>query len=175
METLFALGTFWFWALMVSMGFLIVIATELEDTPGWQYLILIGLPVLLYFTGCKEEIIWVLTFIRDTPLTALALVMAYLTLGLVWSVMKWWIYLIELTSQYDKHDYANKGYISDKFKAVNNSDKIINWMMYWPLSIIWFILSYPLKNLFKGIFKLFIKQFDDIQKVVVNRIYKKID
>lgn len=167
MVTLFALGTFWFWLLIVAVVISIVAITEQEDSNSWHWSILIGLPILLYFTGCKEEIISLLNYIQAKPVTIVICFIVYLILGTVWSISKWYLYLTNLREYYRTYPY-NFNSNKEKFSAKYNKERILNWMMYWPFSGVWTLINDPIKKSFQRIFKglenRFQKISDDITK-----------
>ena len=150
MVTLFALGTFWFWLLITVAVISIIAITEQEESNSWHWSILLGLPVLLYFTGCKTEILSLLSYVQANPVTIVLGFVGYLFLGTIWSVVKWYLYLTNLRDIYRERPY---GYDKSKFSAKFNKERIMNWMMYWPFSGLWTLINDPIKKSFQRIFK----------------------
>jgi hypothetical protein len=167
MVTLFALGTFWFWLLITVAVISIIAITEQEDSNSWHWSILLGLPVLLYFTGCKNEILSLLSYVQENPVTIILGFVGYLFLGTIWSVVKWYLYLTNIREYYRLYPY-NFNSNKSKFNAKENKERIVNWMMYWPFSGLWTLINDPIKKSFQRIFtgleNRFQKISDDITK-----------
>jgi hypothetical protein len=152
MVTLFALGTFWFWLLITVAVISIIAITEQEDSNSWHWSILLGLPVLLYFTGCKNEILSLLSYVQENPVTIILGFVGYLFLGTIWSVVKWYLYLTNIREYYRLYPY-NFNSNKSKFNAKENKERIVNWMMYWPFSGLWTLINDPIKKSFQRIFQ----------------------
>ena len=151
MATLFAFGTIWFWVLISAVLITIISFTEMEESSSWHWSILLGIPVLLYFTGCADEINSIINYAKDNPTAIILGLLGYLLVGTLWSFIKWFLYLTNLTEYYRKYPY-NFSSAKDKFNARENKERIINWMMYWPLSGIWTLINDPIKKAFGRIF-----------------------
>jgi hypothetical protein len=169
MATLFAFGTFWFWALIVIAAIIFITITELEESSSWHWTVFLGLPVLLYFTGCADQINAMLTYAKDNPLTIVGFVLGYLFVGTIWSIIKWWLYLTNLRDYYREYKYS---YNKDKFSASRNKERIINWMAYWPLSAIWTLINDPIKKGFKRIFAGLENRFQSISDNITKEFEK---
>ncbi len=149
MATLFALGTLWFW-ILIAIAFISIIAiTEMEESSSWHWSIILGLPILLYFTGCSNEIDSVINYVKENPIHIILGILVYLLLGTVWSFIKWFSYLTKIREYYRIYPYS---FEKTRFSAKENKERIINWMMYWPLSGIWTLINDPVKKAFQRIF-----------------------
>ena len=165
MTTLFEFGTFWFWLLIVAVTVIFTTITELEESSSWHWWVFLGVPVLLYFTGCKEEIESIINFAKTNPLSFIGLIAGYFMVGLIWSLVKWWFYLTGLREYYRKYPYNYKSN-SDKFKVTSNKERILNWMMYWPLSGVWTLINDPIKKLFVRMYNSMEGRFQKISDIV---------
>lgn len=84
----FALGTVWWWVVtLVSTGFLIL-AIDKESIVGSIFLLLFYISFLEFVSKAN-----IFQFIADKPLVALSYVGGYIVIGLVWSFLKWWLYV----------------------------------------------------------------------------------
>lgn len=84
--------------------------------------------------------------------------------------MKWWLYLIELKVKYQDYITDVNFKSSDTytyFQISYNKDRVLVWMTYWPLSIIWFLINYPVRQGFKILFDAFEKQYTQISKYIL--------
>jgi hypothetical protein len=149
METLFAFGTIWFWILIFIVCILAIVNTEIDEPNPLGWIIFIALPVILFFTGCKNEISTIINYIKDNPFLIIIGVFTYLIIGTFWSVAKWYFYLSDLREYFEEYRSA---YSKRKVDVKENKEKILNWMVYWPLSAIWTLLNDPIKKMFKKIF-----------------------
>ena len=169
MVTLFAVGTFWFWTLIIAAVISVIAITEQEESNSWHWSILIGLPILLYFTGCKAEISSILAYVQANPVTIVLGFLGYLFLGTIWSIIKWWLYLTNLRDVYRERGY---GYDKSKFSAKQSKERIMNWMMYWPFSGIWTLINDPIKKSFQRIFKGLENRFQKISDNITKEFDK---
>lgn len=172
MATLFAFGTIWFWFLITAVLVTIISITELEESSSWHWPILLGIPTLLYFTGCADEINSIINYAKDNPLAIILILGGYLLVGTLWSFIKWFLYLTNLTEYYRKYPY-NFSSAKDKFNARENKERIINWMMYWPLSGIWTLIDDPVKKAFQKIFSGLENRFQKISDNLTEEFTEK--
>jgi hypothetical protein len=165
MLTLFAFGTFWFWLFLSISVVFIVTVTESEDTYPFHWFIPILIPVILYFTGCKEEISRALSYIQENPLNIVLIFFGYLAIGTVWSVVKWYFYLINLREEFREYrTLLNSDGL--KFNVKYNKERILSWMTYWPFSAVWTLINDPIKKTFQKIFKSLESKFQKISDSV---------
>ena len=67
----------------------------------------------------------------------LFMAVAYFAVGVVWSYFKWWMYLNDL-SLYRSKPY----YVGDVKRFMNDQmGRILHWIGYWPLSMLWFVID----------------------------------
>lgn len=95
--SLFAVGTIWFWALLVVHTFVILALIEHEKA-GWATITMIATFAVLHFFGDFN----VVSAAIHNPLTALAVVAGYFAAGTAWAVAKWWFYVGRCREQYDE-------------------------------------------------------------------------
>lgn len=151
---IFAIGTLWFWLLLLVATIFVIISTESRwGGTGATMTMLITL-VLLYFFGAKQIIDSVFTFMSERPSIALSFIFIYFGAGVLWSISKWYLHvqknkeeaLSEIEKGYDR-------YISTSVDVTNNKGKIISWMCYWPFSLLWTVLNDPMRKVFEQLFK----------------------
>ncbi len=139
MTGLFLLGSFWFWALLTTTVILLTYFVNSNDENDGKFAttILILATGLFFFLGNRELFFTIMDFIKNEPLTFLGYVAAYLTIGAVWSIIKWYYFLLDYKKQYlvDKVRYSTVKLtipVAKKYKA-----DIIMWMSYWTVSLLW--------------------------------------
>ncbi len=163
---LLVFGAFWFWTLM-AIGtctiFYSIYPAEYDDMDnggGLAFLTVLGTLLLLQWFGDVK----VFSAISTNPSLALLALLAYLVVGAVWSIAKWYFYLHRRREVYnDKRFRILRDYRVDKVsdlqqrdkesvvrqlrdyaaqpKARENKQRIIVWMAYWPWSLVWTFFS----------------------------------
>lgn len=198
-------GTFGFWALTVLSVLLIGIAVE-SERPGWATTCLLtGFGALAFFGDFN-----VFRAIAQHPAHALSYVIIYLAVGTVWSVYKWYRFLLKsrnncedkmrawLSSQSEFariYNHTTQEYTPAKYElppvgspvivpnhlkanlaqylipSVNqNKSRIVSWMMYWPTSVVWHLLSDWVREIFDTIYRFFKGVFTSLR----NRIFADV-
>ena len=162
----FAVGTFWFWVLAISIPVLLFLLVELE-WPGWATASVLATILLLEFLGDAN----IFVFIRDNPILIVVSVFAYFCAGTVWSYFKWWFYARKKRHEYDEameyygryNDNVLKPKVEDyKPRALDHKRRILIWMSYWPWSMVWTLINDFVKDIFEFIFH---RLHDAYQKV----------
>lgn len=173
--TIFAIGTFWFWTLLV-VGFIVVtFFVERKDGNGWGALLsVIGLGLVLYFLGSRETFQHALRYAGHHPLTIVILAFLYFVTGTAWSIVKWYFFLKKKQRNKDwptdwvKRDKDATGAwgptekISVAPKAKDHRSDILLWMSWWPFSALWTLINDPVRKAFEWIFDQMEKTFDGI-------------
>jgi hypothetical protein len=104
-------------------------------------------------------------------------IVAWILIGLVWSFFKWYIYLKD-NKKVQEEAYAlralrfipsNKGVVEEREPLVykipaasDNKERITTWMIYWPFSILGFVLSNPIVRFYRWLYNTFSGVFDKI-------------
>jgi hypothetical protein len=151
MLALLEFGTIWFWILCCIVGVIIVAFTEAEEDNHGGLIAFAVFLGLLYF-GNSEDFKTAFHYVAHNPFTIIGGFLAYLALGTVWSFIKWFMYLKTLKAKHTKENGKIDGYYKSYFKAKRNKGRIINWMIWWPLSGVWTIINDPVVKSFKYIF-----------------------
>lgn len=168
MGLIFLFGTVWFFVLLCVASIAIIVSTELDEPKSWGFWIM-GITIgLLYFGGNAESFKSLLTYISQNPGQIILFIAQYLLLGTVWSFIKWYFYLVDRKEYYTKHDY---GYNKSDFTVGENKERIMNWMIYWPLSAFWTMINHPVRRAFKWIFNSFEKQY----QVISDKVFKDLN
>lgn len=196
--TLFAVGTFWFWALLV-VHFCVLLALIEYEKVGWATISLIAAFALLHFFGDFNIVAAAL----HNPVTALVVAGCYFVAGTVWSVVKWWFFVRNCREEYDerKAEFLRQNGVEgtavpDKLKpkwkenlsfgygrrnsrlgedvipkAAKHKGRIMTWMCYWPWSMVWTVLNDPVKRLFKQIYL----QIQGLLQSISNRAFSGVE
>lgn len=113
------------------------------------------------------------------PWTAVAGVLGYIAIGVLWSFPKWWFFVHQVRDRYidELNGYKlSRGLAPDKIlnpdemaafkKATHyrwdnqippqvskNKNTVLVWMMYWPFSLLWTLFDEPIQRAFRWIFE----------------------
>ena len=152
MGLIFLAGTFWFWLLLITASILIIATTEIEESNSWGIAVLLVTLGLLYF--CNVEAFRnAAVYLTTHPVTIILSILGYLILGTAWSFVKWYLYLtnikLDLKTRMEESGWRWEEY---RFSALYNKERIINYMIYWPLSGLWTLVDEPIRKSFKRIF-----------------------
>lgn len=96
-------------------------------------------------------------FIGFRVSTLIACLAVYLAAGVAWSLYKWYDFVVQalkrLRDIYDGASYINKAakgnetfesYVDGKCpNAAGNKQRIVGWMVLWPFSLTWWVLTWP--------------------------------
>ena len=172
-------GTFWFWFLSVICFITIVVYIESDSFFGaTMAFIIFGL--LLYFGGNAQSFKELFLYIKNNPMMVLTYVMAYIMTGVLWSILKYWLYLLNFKDKYDDKkkqyfDYYPGNTTEQWIKSINeekkyykpNKDKIMNWMIWWIPSMVWTLINDPIRRAFRWAYNRSIKVYDGIYQRVL--------
>jgi hypothetical protein len=121
-----------------------------EEASSGSYLLAAAFIGVTYFLGNKEWYNGIFSYVVENPGTVILYVLGYIILGAIWSIVRWFIYLKGLALNVDENGNC-KHYKSD-FDVFYNKGRIMNWMFYWPISVIWTVIDEPIKKSFKWIY-----------------------
>lgn len=159
------LGSPGFWIFLILSVVVVTIAIEISKYKSlWGTIWLILTGGIYFFAGGKQVLLDLWIYTSHHILQVILYIAIYTALGVIWSFYKWYLLLLKAKIKYDKKVLdldetvsEDKGYMKT-FKEVNtpkaskNKDRIISWMIYWPLSIIGYILSDPISKFFNWIY-----------------------
>jgi len=94
MLTLFLFGSLWFWGLLAVTSIILISCLEKDNEGGATIVFLATLAAVVFFGNNS----W-LTFIFENPFSIGLLAGAYLFIGVLWGISKWWIYLHDVSAR----------------------------------------------------------------------------
>ena len=161
--SLFIFGTIWFWILSVITFLLISISLENRKWGNFgATLTIIGFLITLYFFG-GQTLGNFISYIINHPLSTIVNIAGYIFIGIIWSFVKWYYFLLNFKDSKSGKDYDQwKSYIP---KVSDNKGKIISWMTYWPMSAAWTIINDPFRRIYFRIEKVYQKISDRVFKM----------
>ncbi|MBI4142378.1 hypothetical protein HY480_00710 [Candidatus Uhrbacteria bacterium] len=181
---LFILGSVGFWILFGFMSLMVLVATEGSESFGLATTTVIAFFVLLAICGDFN----VVTAVRRTPLTAGGVCAGYIVAGVLWSMVKWYLFLRERRDDYNERkalflqEHQMEGaVIPDGLKGAwrnrigyghsaphvrDHKTRIVRWMVYWPWSLLWFCVNDPVRRFFRMLFNRIVGIYERIQRRV---------
>lgn len=171
MWELLAIGTTWFWILASVVVMLIIRATEKDYNNYTSNIYLLCFLFLLYFFGNSELFQQAGTYALHHPSLIVCVMLGYIVMGTAWSMVKWYFFLRRVKEEL----VASKARISwmGKYEVDHNKEKILHWMIYWPISAAWTMMNDPVKRLFSNMLTYFKEFYDNMtEKILGDHIVK---
>jgi hypothetical protein len=171
----FVIGSFWFWLLVVVAYVLITICLEYPrwGGSGATLIFILSFAALWFWGGTFVSDLF--SFIADNKLLSILMFAGYFLVGIVWSFVKWYFYLLNCRDKISAQIESNRTYYSSIPTAKDNKGRIISWMTYWPMSIVWTIFNDPIKRMCKYFYQIFESWYQGISNKVFADIKVKIE
>jgi len=177
MFELFVVGTFWFWMLLAAEIILLFVFIDNENGIGATVSVGVFAALLQWFGQVD-----IIHYIQAHPLFILSCAAAYFALGAVWGVIKWWIFCRDRLEDYEeaRAEFLKKkgqpagtkvvpvelraewkstlersysGNLSETPQVRTHKAKIMRWMTFWVVSIIWSFINDFVKRVFRTIYQ----------------------
>lgn len=163
-----------FWACLFAVGLIIAGLLSLDDDNPHTLAIFV-------FTGALlATILFTDVFLGVQILYAIPIILAYVGLGVIWSVKKWRELVIAkrdtLKTAYEGIPDGQKQrpgyetwevYRKDKQPlAKDNKQRITTWMALWPFSFTWWVLTWP-RHAFNWCYKYLVTTFDRMSEKIM--------
>ena len=185
--TALAIGTIWFWVVMI-LGFIVVTYyIEQKESSGWRALItcvIIGLG--LYFLGSREPIQKVFQYVVDNPVKMIIVALSYFVFGTAWSMVKWYFFLkkrqrkegwptkrVDVKVDNNSFQPGTTTYVPTPLQAKDFRSDILMWMTWWPFSAFWTLINDPIRKAFEWIYDYYEETCNRISQWVFNSTQPK--
>lgn len=181
---LFILGGVAFWILS-SVMFLLLLWAASDDRAAASGLLVAGYLAAIYLLGNAA------TVSMPDPWVFYIGIPAYLAVGTLWGIGKWYLYVSRQVMSYKEHrqeflinsgiahatmdmvvpanlkaKWRNMGHryggLHGRPVARQNKRRIISWMCFWPTSIIWSVIDEPWRRIYNAIASLLQRISDSI-------------
>jgi len=164
--TLFALGTFWFWLLIiVSMASIIALIENEKNVMA--DIVFAATMVALYKLGCGTTLAAMGMWIITHWFYSILIFLGYLLSGTLYSLLKWAIFVADGRAKIIRN---NLHFFESEWKPSQNKARITHWMIFWPISGIWTLISNPVAKAFNRIFY----RLENVYLKISNRIMKDL-
>lgn len=163
---LFVLGSLLFWAPIVIAAVAIAVAVE-SDHVGWATFFVVALAALLWLFGNVDPVV---QWVKQRTLWDLVWVGVYFAVGSIYTVPRLWWYVRKLKREYDRDvaRYGAQAVSSRKPTVDGNKSRIIGWIIYWPLSMAWFLFNDPAYRLAEFIYE----RFGSIYQRIIDKVWE---
>ena len=156
-----AFGTIGFWVLLILVSILLLVFIEYEEGGAATLTLLCFLWIQQLF-GVN-----IVHYTCTHTLRIVVGILGYLLAGVVWGVVKWWFFVKDRRYKYDE-EYSkfleNKGvgwtwdeYVKahglGKPTASEHKERILEWMSFWPWSLLWTLINDPIRKAFRAIYR----------------------
>ena len=196
-ETLFALGTIWFWLLLL-IDFVVITALVEHEEGVWATIVAVGTIIGLNY-------LWklpILATIKANPLYTAILIASYFALGVGWSIFKWVLFLKKQTFKYEdfkaqflKEKNAKEltpalaaemvDSLSDYNRYKNEEAKVsaatpqfrehkgtlTRWATYWPFSMVGFALN----DIVRKAWTFIVNMLQSTYQRISNHIFRNVE
>ena len=166
MLTLFALGTLWFWLLVIATVVGITALIENEQNV-WADIVFVATMCLLYKLGSGTHFQTIGSWIYTHWVLSIGLFFMYLIAGALYSLVKWTVFLSDAKAEIIR---GNDYFRAADWTAGEHKTKITHWMIYWPISGAWTIISNPVVKAFNRIFY----KLENVFNKISNKIMKEL-
>lgn len=167
LAAIFLVGSLWFW-LAIATTLVVLLALIEFEKPFWATATVLAFVALMVGWSDFNPLAWV----THNAVLFLECLAAYLVLGVVWAIVKWWFFLMNSRDRYEeiraaflkekgweafdtdekKRKFQDKVFWDRKTfppKPGENKSKIVLWMTYWPCSALWTLINDPLKRFYR--------------------------
>ncbi len=135
-------------AILEVLFLFIFVATE---KGAWATISVLLFVALSHFVAGVD----VVGMVTNNWLSIIFYSIAYLVVGSVWSFAKWFFYLRGRRTDFLERKKWDKSAKIDIPQASDNKSRIIRWLSYWPVSIVWTLIDDFITKIFTEIYNTF--------------------
>lgn len=152
----FALWGLGFWLLAGLSSVVFIVAAEKDILPlSIVTTIILG---IVYYAPLK--------LILGNPIVLAIVFVSWVVIGIIWSIIRWTCFLNKIVDKFNNDQMLE--YEFDKATQLkNNKSRIINWIIYWPWSMIWNVVG----DFFQSIYR----AMEGVYKRILENALKKVD
>jgi hypothetical protein len=131
------------WLFWLVLGVFVVAEIAATENDNLFLAIVLAIVALVVFSVGSDHnpVRWVV----DNPLHATLSIPLYFLFGTVWAYWKWHGVIVDALAQYKKVIDANHDASKDNYRpsAANSKERIVTWIIMWPFSMFWALLTWP--------------------------------
>ncbi len=165
--TLFTLGSIMFWVLCIVTLIIMTAFVESNRKYGWATTTLAASLTAMFFFGARDFVVGLWDYTYNNPAIVGFGFLGYVLCAIGWSRFKWIEKLKYHRKKFDDDVVAARGRWEIDVKkyrpyAFYNKDLIVSWMIYWPLSLAWYIFNDPIRKLFNWVYDKVAGMYDNL-------------
>ena len=165
----------WPWLMVLGLVVMFSVSTYSETTL-WAFLGMVGFFSIGFLAYDVNPFVWV----YNNPMKLVTGGVLFGAIGAAWSFFKWRKRILSEDIQYrmvrakeeyrklypdaEPKDYTDSMYFPDQAKASQNKDRIVAWIVLWPLSVIGYFIGEILLEIAEKIYELFSGVYNRITK-----------
>ena len=158
LQGFFVGSTFWFWGIILIEVVVLFACIEFERSGRAFVSLIVTLFLFKYLLGIS-----VLQYVSAHPVLTLMWLAGYVGVGVGYALVRWDLKGAKWRRRYDRgNDEEKHNSLSYRPKAKESKNRIIIWMMYWPISATWWLLSDFVRELFVTIYHYMVTMLDRI-------------
>lgn len=151
-------STIWFWIFIIIECGILFAFIEYEKGFAAFFSIVVTLLVFKYLLGLAP-----MQYVWAHPGSTLMYAISYVIVGVVYALIRWDRKGAKWRRRYDEGDaHEKKESLRYAPKARNSKNSIVIWMMYWPISATWWLISDFVRELFVTLYHKLSKVLDRI-------------
>lgn len=133
----------------------------------WADIVFAGTMIALFKLGCGESLTSMCLWVAQHWFLSIGIFLLYLVAGTLYSLVKWAIFV---SDGKDKLVRENNNFYPNNWTPGRHKSKITHWMIYWPISGIWTLISNPVVRAFNRIFY----KLETVYQKISDRIMKDL-
>lgn len=151
-------STFWFWG-FILIELVVMFACIAYERSGRAFVsLIVTLVIFKYLLGIS-----VLQYALQYPLLTLFWAACYVAIGITYAILRWDRKGAKWRRRYDRGTDDDKRHsLRYRPKAKESKNQIIIWMMYWPISGTWWLISDFVRELFVTVYHQMVTLLDRI-------------
>tara|TARA_B110000503_G_C7099463_1_gene393126 strand:- start:221 stop:751 length:531 start_codon:yes stop_codon:yes gene_type:complete len=166
-----AVGALGFWLLLVLSAILMSEMLD-NDAPGWATIVaMVTVAVLVVFGGVNP-----ISYLAEHPGEIVLGIAAYFFAGAVWSLVKWYFWLVKLRRRIDAGEAQDRVLYTAGVRQFpphpgDHKSRIIGWIALWPASMLWTMINDPVRRAAEEIYA----RLGGTYQHISNRVFKGYD
>lgn len=141
---------------------------------GWAFFLFLCFASFVLFIDKTVTINDIVVGFKENSGLIVTIAMGYILVGVMWSIFKWKKYCVNYYSG-DRPEYFSNGLYIRKLYASSNKARITGWMIWWPTSLVWWLIHDPITRFYNFLYDSLIAVFDSIAESERQRHLKQKD
>lgn len=165
------------WVWVAAVSFILLLIAEAWEWNFFYNGVVLALAVLgLWLTGVP-----IFSWIDANRLWFGLGLLAYFPLGVGWSFLKWYFFVLKKLEKDQAAREERKKYSSmyeaelTAPKAAEHKERILTWIAFWPTSVVWSLLDDFVREIAEKLFRAFSGTFQKISERVYSKVLREVE